>query len=125
MLNTTNFQDTAQLFANAIALFLRTDAEYRASWRYKHRQEALKLPRREALKNASAWAALAADHLELQERRNTLENYTGKMWEAWEAFLKKRSDYLDDRTAKNLEALRSSEAALKTSVRSVNALIEQ
>lgn len=121
----TNFQDTAQLFANSIALFLRADEEYRSAWRYKHRQEALKHPRREALKNANAWAAIVADHLEQQEKRDTFENYTGKMWEAWEAFTKTRTDYMDDRTEKNLQALKDSEKALKTTVRSVNVLLAQ
>ncbi len=122
---TTNFQDTAHLFANAISLFLRADEEYRAKWRYKHIQQALKAPRKEALKNAIAWAALVADHLKQQEKRDTFENYAGKMWEAWEVFLLTQSDYFDDRTAKKLQALKDAEKSLKTATRSVYTLLSQ
>lgn len=118
-------QEKAQLFANSIALYLRTDAEYRAAWRYKHKQEALKTPRRVALKNTIKWADLVSDHLQQQEKRDTFENYTGKMWEAWEEFLKLRNVYLEDRTDKNLAVLKDAEKALKTTVRSLNALLAQ
>ncbi len=123
-MHTTNFQDTAQLFANAIALFLRTDEEYRAAWRYKHRQEALKTPRREALKNAIAWADIVGDYLQMQESRNPFENHVGKMWEAWESFRIVRDNYLGDREAKSLALLKDAEKALKTCIRSVNALLQ-
>lgn len=119
-----SFQDTALLFANSISLFLRQDEEFRNAWRYKHRQEALKAPRREALKNANAWAALVADHLEQQASRDTIENYTGKLWIAWEEFTKCRDNHIECKTDKTLTALKESENAIKQCCRAINALIQ-
>lgn len=122
-MNTTNFQDTAQLFANSIATFLRQDEEFRAKWRYKNLQESLKIPRREALKNARAWADLTSEHLQAQETPDTLERWTGNMWQAWEAFLAARDAHMDKKAPETLKELKETEVNLKAQIRGVNALL--
>lgn len=118
-----NTHDTAQCFSFAVGTFLRTDEEYRAAWRYRHRRDALRPQRREALKNASAWAETLRSQLEAIVNPDTIETYAGKALLVWNEFAEARNAYLDQRTAPNLEVLKSRESTLKTLTKALNKII--
>lgn len=121
-----NFKDTTTLFVASISQFLRLDEEYRKNWRYKHQQDRLKAPRREALAHARAYAEKIREYMEGNTQPNTIERYAGKTYQAWLDYMLARDANIDatqDQRPTTLKALKEAETSLKAQMRGINALL--
>ena len=118
--------DTALLFSHAISQYLKLNEEYRTNWRYKHVQERIKAPRREAFKNANQYAETIRQYMEICAQPNTIERYAGKLYIAWDEYktaMDANISATDTEKPKTLQALKDAETALKQHIRQVNTLI--
>lgn len=116
-------QDAALMFGQSIATFLRENEEYIKAHRYKHRQEALKVTRNQALRTARAWAERIREYMEVTTNPDTHERYAGKLYQQWVEYMVRRDAYMDEKSKSNLDALKEAEKALRAQIRATNAIL--
>ena len=116
---------TLKTFIERITIYQRLDESIRANWRYKHKQAALKEPRRQAFRLADAQAAKLAEILSEIPETGFIEKQAARLYELWEQSDQARIAYFTEKSDDTLGALKSSEKLLKQQIQAVGEILKK